>query len=125
MDVFVCGCSVHSFIYSLLLTTTAYLNSSLIIYFRLLEGANESSGLHNHALQSVQDRLAEVQAQLDREKQLHMSSQTELTRRLVLKACLGFLFSRKCANNIFIFVCRGCVCVCAFACAFACRCVCV
>ncbi|XP_063614611.1 golgin subfamily A member 5-like isoform X1 [Penaeus indicus] len=49
---------------------------------RLLEGANESSGLHNHALQTVQDRLAEVQAQLDREKQLHMSSQTELTRRI-------------------------------------------
>ncbi|XP_042876897.1 golgin subfamily A member 5-like isoform X2 [Penaeus japonicus] len=49
---------------------------------RLLEGANESSGLHNHALQTLQDRLAEVQAQLDREKQLHVSSQTELTRRI-------------------------------------------
>ncbi|XP_064109268.1 golgin subfamily A member 5-like [Macrobrachium nipponense] len=49
---------------------------------RLLEGVNESSGLHNHALQTVQDRLAEAQGTLDRERQLHSTTQTELTRRV-------------------------------------------
>ncbi|XP_068202713.1 golgin subfamily A member 5-like isoform X2 [Palaemon carinicauda] len=49
---------------------------------RLLEGVNESSGLHNHALQTVQDRLAEAQSTLDKERHLHSTTQAELTRRV-------------------------------------------
>ncbi|KAG7175383.1 Golgin subfamily A member 5-like [Homarus americanus] len=49
---------------------------------RLLEGANESSGLHNHALQTLQDRLTETQGILDRERQQHSSAYGELTKRI-------------------------------------------
>ncbi|KAK7078926.1 Golgin subfamily A member 5 [Halocaridina rubra] len=49
---------------------------------RLLDGVNESSGLHSHAIQTVQDRLAEVQGLLDRERHHHSSTQAELTKRI-------------------------------------------
>nr|XP_045625049.1 golgin subfamily A member 5-like isoform X3 [Procambarus clarkii] len=49
---------------------------------RLLEGASESSGLHNHALQSLQDRLVETQSTLDRERQQHFTACSELTKRV-------------------------------------------
>ncbi|XP_053633185.1 golgin subfamily A member 5 isoform X1 [Cherax quadricarinatus] len=49
---------------------------------RLLDGAHESSGLHNHALQSLQDRLVETQNTLDRERQQHVSNCSELSKRI-------------------------------------------
>ncbi|XP_071544778.1 golgin subfamily A member 5-like isoform X2 [Panulirus ornatus] len=49
---------------------------------RLLEGANESSGLHSHAMQTLQDRLEETQVLLNSEKQQHSLAHHELTKRI-------------------------------------------
>ncbi|XP_063873166.1 golgin subfamily A member 5-like isoform X1 [Scylla paramamosain] len=49
---------------------------------RLIEGASESSGLHSHALQTLQDRLGEAQAVLDQERQQHSATHMELSKRI-------------------------------------------
>lgn len=49
---------------------------------RVVEGASESSGLHSHALQTMQDRLAETQAVLDQERHQHNAAHMELTKRV-------------------------------------------
>lgn len=49
---------------------------------RLVEGASESSGLHSHALQTLQDRLGETQAMLDQERHQHTAAHMELTKRI-------------------------------------------
>ncbi|CAL4105584.1 unnamed protein product [Meganyctiphanes norvegica] len=49
---------------------------------RLIHGVNESSGLHNHTIHTLEQRLEEVQGALGREKQLHINSQQDLTERI-------------------------------------------
>ncbi|KAG0727393.1 Golgin subfamily A member 5 [Chionoecetes opilio] len=49
---------------------------------RLIEGASESSGLHSHALQSLQDRLGQTQSVVDRQQHHHNAAHMELTQRV-------------------------------------------